>query len=382
MRTIKSLLRLSSKLVIPLLILLISTVGIVGADTAIYGVSNSGPNIALPNPNININNVPIVQWSKTYGISNNCFGDCSTIGQQTKDGGYILINEPFIKTDSIGNIQWSKDFGHIVSGQQTKDGGYILGSDIITKTDSKGNVQWSKVCSTPGSSVYYIQQTSDNGYIIGIATQGTQSQYAIDYTTIKTDSKGNIKWKQLWAGNRYDIIASLIQTSDGGIVLIESKESGKSTSMKYNKNGKQIWTNKPIVDSTKNIHGQAINGGGFIVIGFDYDTGNWIGKFDKNGNELWKRPLDKGSDSYAYVSQTPDGYIIGGGQNINNGIVGLIIKTDKNGNELWSMTTGIQNSYINSIQQTSDGGYIAIGDMNHKMWLEKLQNRRNGRYGY
>jgi hypothetical protein len=352
---------------------------------------------AIPIININsINKIPTAQWSKTYGNGNGL-----TTGQQTSDGGYILIGEPFTKTDSLGNVQWTKDFGNLLSGQQTKDGGYILGdqggSGTVIKTDAKGNVQWSKTYGVNGfdNSVYSVQQTSDNGYVIGIKTLDGVPMGNVNYTTIKTDINGNIIWTQVSIHDYKTPIYSLSQISDGGFILVGSDYFHESWTIKYDKDGKLLWGNtiydKPILYNNANArisarYGQGINGGGFVVTGSGMytpcnpciDSFSWIGNIDNNGNELWTQLLENGPERTTYVSPTSDGgYIIGGSKNINpgvpNGNVGLIIKTDKNGNKLWSITTDIQNSYINSIQQTSDGGYIAIGEMNSKMWLEKLK---------
>jgi hypothetical protein len=130
--------------------------------------------------------------SKTFGGSDHDFGYSV---QQTSDGGYIIAGSTLsygaggwdvwpIKTDSAGNAAWNRTSGGSddedgYSVQQTSDGGYIVAgtaihgaadSDVdvwLTKTDSLGNVTWSK---TFGGSKYEwghsVQQTSDGGYII------------------------------------------------------------------------------------------------------------------------------------------------------------------------------------------------------------------------
>jgi len=135
------------------------------------------------------------QWSKTFGGSET---DRGYSVQQTTDGGYIItgFTDSFgagaydvylIKTDTNGNEQWSKTFGGSnkdkgIEVQQTSDG-YIIsggtssfreegGNEIyLIKTDQMGNEQWSRTFSgyrrTSGGS---LDQASDGGYIIAGGT--------------------------------------------------------------------------------------------------------------------------------------------------------------------------------------------------------------------
>ncbi len=134
------------------------------------------------------------QWSKSFGITGKMDRFFSV--QQTTDGGYIVAGDTqsygsgnydawLVKTDTNGNEQWSKTFGGINndcahSVQQTADGGYILAGwkDITTygsgnsaalliKTDSSGTQQWSKTFGgTNDDEAFYVQQTTDGGYIV------------------------------------------------------------------------------------------------------------------------------------------------------------------------------------------------------------------------
>jgi len=130
-------------------------------------------------------------WNTTFGGSDDDYG---LSGQQTTDDGYIITGYTYsygpgckdvwlIKTDSNGDEEWNKTFGgkchdYGLSGQQTTDGGYIIisgtecygagSSDVwLIKTDSDGNEEWNKTIG--GTHIDYGlsgQQTSDGGYII------------------------------------------------------------------------------------------------------------------------------------------------------------------------------------------------------------------------
>jgi hypothetical protein len=129
-----------------------------------------------------------MEWNKTFERAGYDFG---YFVQQTFDGGYIIIGLTvifdwqvwLIKTDNVGNMEWDKTFGvndFCYCVQQTTDGGYILtgvtcsfgaGKDDVwlIKTDSNGSIMWDKTLGGSDSDWgYFVQQTSDGGYIITI----------------------------------------------------------------------------------------------------------------------------------------------------------------------------------------------------------------------
>lgn len=164
-----------------------------------------------------------LQWSKQYHNGNAESGNdiCITnSGDYIITGRSGLVDETssdlyLLKINSNGSVLWSKtfngsneDWGEGV--QSTNDGGIVIvgttgrhyqpsfrDTDIwLIKTDSEGNIEWTKKFN--GGSAdwgYSIQQTTDNGYIL---TGGTYvpplppSDYFIDIILIKTDPNGNI----------------------------------------------------------------------------------------------------------------------------------------------------------------------------------------------
>ncbi|MEP7170800.1 MAG: T9SS type A sorting domain-containing protein, partial [Bacteroidota bacterium] len=180
-----------------------------------------------------------------------------------------------VKTDAAGMYQWDKDFGGLVNDnlhamQQTADGGFLLAgysvSGIggnktqpsigatdywIVKTDSLGNFQWDKDFGGPDEDyLLAMEQTTDAGYILGgfsfsgIGGDKTQPSWgASDYWILKTDSLGAIQWEKDFGGSSLeDDFGSVSQTADGGYLLAGSSYSQLSGNKSENNLGiEQSW---------------------------------------------------------------------------------------------------------------------------------------------
>ncbi len=176
-----------------------------------------------------------LKWDKTFGGSN---GDWVMSVQQTSDGGYISAGEVnyeevgdgddggffssgdsgdawIFKLNSIGSLDWEKTFGKPNSGsiansiQQTSDGKYITAGkqpsesspvyDVwISKLGSNGEPEWNKTFGgSENDEAYSIQQTSDEGYIVGGATLSLLNDwsYKLDARVFKLDKEGNLDCK-------------------------------------------------------------------------------------------------------------------------------------------------------------------------------------------
>jgi hypothetical protein len=156
-----------------------------------------------------------LEWSKTYGgteadiawsVRQTADGGYITCGTthscvENNYGDLFLL-----RTDANGDTLWTRAFGGLsgteqgYSVQQTSDGGFIaigetysLGAGhsdcYLVKTDSIGNLQWSKAFGgTEFEHAYSVKQAYDGGYIIAATSNdlGTGGFYFI-----KTDSAGN-----------------------------------------------------------------------------------------------------------------------------------------------------------------------------------------------
>jgi predicted secreted protein len=155
-----------------------------------------------------------LEWSKVFGGEK---ADMAEAVVQTSDGGYALVGttESFatgwkecwlIKTDSLGNMEWEKtyggedaDWGHSLI--VTSDGGFALvgesnsfgagGYDFwLIKTDELGNIEWSRTYGGPErDSAESLVQTIDGGYVLAGNTLSSGAG-GYDIWLVRTNGQG------------------------------------------------------------------------------------------------------------------------------------------------------------------------------------------------
>jgi hypothetical protein len=223
---------------------------------------------------------------------------------------------------------------------------------------------------------YSVQQTSDGGYIItGKALSFSAGNY--DVGLLKTDSYGNLQWLKLFGGTNEDCGKSVLQTTDGGYIVVGYTDSfGLGLSdlwlIKTYSDGNLAWSKT--FGGTNGDRGQSIqqiSGGGYIIAGstasFGAGLGDvWLIKTDSSGNEIWSKTFGGTNwDLGLSITVTSDGgYVVTGYQvSISAGgeDVGLL-KTDTDGNLLWFRNFGgTENDGGEDVKETSDGGFIITG---------------------
>ena len=326
-----------------------------------------------------------VLWNKTYGA-----GSVFCV-QQTTDGGYIFLssNSSFlggyprlllIKTDTSGNVLWNKMYGGEKSDlgyflQQTSDGGYIIvgytnsygagEEDVwLLKTDKNGDHEWNQ---TYGGEAlekgHFVQQTKNGGYIITGCTESFGIDNREDIWLIKTDENGDHEWNQTYGGVGEDLGECVRQITDGGYIVtgrLEPHSHGPSDLwlIKTDEKGNALWNKTyEIVGEDYGKCVEQTTDGGYIITGTHEQTIQGFNilliKTDENGNAIWiKESNILHEDKGEYVHQTTDGgYIIIGATMLSGFEDFLLVKTDENGNILWNQTYG-----------GTDNDYVSWGD--------------------
>jgi hypothetical protein len=130
-------------------------------------------------------------WTRTYGGSDD---DQGYSVQQTSDGGYIITGE----TDSFG--AGSSDF-------------------YLVKTDANGDTLWTRTYGGSSTDMgWSVQQTSDGGYIVAGYTYSFGAG-GYDFYLVKTDANGDTLWTSTYGGTDSDMGYYVDQTTDGGYIL-------------------------------------------------------------------------------------------------------------------------------------------------------------------
>jgi hypothetical protein len=289
-------------------------------------------------------------WNKTYGGTNDEEGMCV---QQTTDGGYIITGHTksfaaqmqdvlVIKTDSEGNQQWLKTFGggNTDGGRtvrQTPDSGYIIagytssyGSGSVDayliKTDSSGNLQWTKTFGGYSSDgAYCISLTTDEGFILTGWTMSYGPGPLFNAWLVKTDGMGNLQWHQAYGGTETERAYYVTQTIDNGYILTgETRSFGSGLEdmflLKTDPQGNQEWMKT--YGGTQRDYGYSIVQtfeGNYIITGYTLSFGSggddvWVVKTDILGDELWNQTFGGTSSDIGYcIKQTNNGgYIVVG----------------------------------------------------------------------
>jgi hypothetical protein len=304
-----------------------------------------------------------------------------------------------IKTDTLGNKLWEFDYGGLDQNEMhcavnTSDGGILLGGisnsgvggdktqpnwdtllstyDFwIVKINSSGVKLWDKrFGGTDEEMLYSMEQTSDNGFILGgisfSDSSGDKSQpnwnstlYSPDYWIVKIDSLGNKEWDKRFGGNHIDRLSNVRQTPDGGYILMGSSFSNISGDK----------TEAPW-DSTNSTG--------------DY----WIVKTDSAGNKQWDKRLggthnEEGTGSTLFP--LTGGYIFTGGsasdasgdKTENNNWGGYqywAIKTDSNGIKEWDKSVQIHGGPERWLSlQSIDNCYVFSMSLSAGIGGEKTQ---------
>lgn len=208
------------------------------------------------------------------------------------------------KVDESGNMVWNKTYGGVepdvcVSMIETSDGGFALAGRTssfesefnywLVKTDRNGNVLWNQ---TYGEEIHEsfsqeVIETSDGEF--ALASSVRQLDGNIDFWFAKTDKSGNLIWTKTYGGENRERLISLVNSSDGGFVLVGNICEGEDEVNDFDRNN-------------------------------NFGKG-WLVKIDKSGNMVWNQTYSDtnfSNDSNTLIQTSDGGYVFLGNKNLSN----------------------------------------------------------------
>ena len=190
-----------------------------------------------------------LDWAHTYGDGAYQDGVCF---DKAADGGFMIAGQGsvtgnsydyyLVKTDDEGIIQWDANYGGYStdvchSVKATSDGGCILYGESdsfiancswAVRVDSLGDTLWTKLYDrSNGDYGYSVDLTSDGGFIFG--GYSNNPGYRDDFWFVKTDANGDTLWSTTVGHGDDQRGYCVIQTSDGGYVLVGESNEGSPT---------------------------------------------------------------------------------------------------------------------------------------------------------
>jgi len=271
-------------------------------------------------------NDPLLIWQNALGGSNfDHFGEATI----TSDGQILLVGSTRSLDGDVSNVN------------------NTAWSDIwVVKLDADSNLIWETTFGgTYHDAARSVCEASDGGFVIGGQTKSNDGDVSgnhgdFDAWVVKIDAQGNLIWQNALGGSAEDRISSIIETSDGNIVVGANVASFDG-------------------DVTSN-HG-----------GFDC----WIVKLDPTGNIIWKQCYGGSTNDYVeWIQETADnGLIVAGTTYSNDGDVSYnngasdcwVFKLDELGNLIWDRPLGgSQIDYGKAVSEMYNGDFIVVGESN------------------
>ncbi|NBT87338.1 MAG: hypothetical protein EBT51_03405 [Flavobacteriaceae bacterium] len=301
-----------------------------------------------------------VDWTKVYGGDDD---ELATGITKTSDGGYVLVgysrsdncftgsNGGFhdyyiLKVDAQGNEIWCQNFGYPGSDQaqniiETREGDLMVtGFFDVSASGGQGN-----------------DDRENSGTLHGVG----------EYWGIKLDADGQFFWKRYFGGSNNDRSYNVMQTNDGGFVLIGSSESD-DFDITDSKGSYDYWAVKLSAEGdlewTRSFGGSEIDiaydiattlDGNFLIVGDarsnDQDVstnfGNadiWLVAIDPQGNLIWEKSLGGSMfDSAKDLLPMNDNlYCVTGSSRSND----VDVTTNNGENDAWTVVVDAQGTII------------------------------------
>ena len=258
-------------------------------------------------------------WTKKYGNGIDFYAFYHA--RETPDKGFILAGARgvgsntqglLIKTDSLGNIEWERNYGGIgveygTMVLPTANGQYLLGGETETspcsagatdqwlvRTNSSGIQQWQKCYGTiddEGNALPGYEFSNGDFAFVGQWAYNSASWFP--YIS-RVNSSGNTVWtKKIHPHGGSDFLRNMLVTDSEDILAVGKISTPMGTRglmIRTNSDGDSLWYRKYEYYSTFSVHQlwdiDTAHGGGFVMCGTTNQSSVqdvWVIKVDEHG---------------------------------------------------------------------------------------------------
>jgi len=333
-----------------------------------------------------------------YSVAN-CQAIATVIEGQNKREGKRSSSAEFLQVKPASlvakDLIWAKTYGGSgADGARAvclcPDGGFLItgytfshgtgDADVLAvRTDSDGNIIWSRAFGGSGTEYGNRGICLEDGYlVVGYTTSFGAG--AKDVYLIKLDREGREVWSQTFGGSSWDVGMAVCAAKDDHYFVCGYTHSfGKGEEdvylIKTDRSGKEIWS--------KTYGGERLDMGNSVCLAdndglligatsgsFSQNTDFLLIRTDAQGQELGTKsygaagPRGHGFDwCNTMISDDGGGALLTGYTDCQDVMDIHVIKTDREGREIWSRTLGNKPFYDfgNAICETKDGDFLVIG---------------------
>jgi uncharacterized repeat protein (TIGR01451 family) len=337
------------------------------------------------------------EWSITYGGSEHdrvyavaqTADDEILVAGLSRSDRYSAISDGWLaKHSADGRIIWHKAYGHetelrgaTYDIEKTSDGGFVLAGLGLRKVNASGDLVWQRDYDICCDDLFSKVIETEDGGLIAVGTTRYGAARLHDIWVAKFDHLGTVLWEKNYGTDQYDYGHDIIETGDGGFIIVGDIDTSGAWIIKINGDGSIAWQKRFLERGGRAI--TSTSDGAFVVVGRTHSL-PWVIKINSDGETIWQKAIIKSGIAESVIQTSDDYIIVAGATSPTNGTSkGLLFKLDLDGNFFWknAYDTGGRYSRFFDVLESADGGYIMAGESNRTIsedpldfWLVKVNS--------
>ena len=262
----------------------------------------------------------------------------------------------------------------------------ILFAPFFISASELNFTSWGNFVKEDGIYAYSFTLTKESDVVVAgyyyYDQNGETNNDNVNAIIFKYDKDKKLIWEKSFGGSKMDTFKDIVETSDGGYVVVGHTASGDIDGLefaggvdaliaKYDVNGNLIWKNT--FSTSENEHFMNVietADGGYIAYDYIYENfDNHKGllvKYSSNGEEEWHKIIDNdGSDfirDILLVEKNQILVLVDNTSSSNNfDSTNILIKYDSNGNIVWQKNWGGNSEDSLLVLDKTENGYVSYG---------------------